>query len=215
MLVVSFAFAALYISFGDQIMAYGKDDGNPLMLRFLPVLAIQFGMSCLGPGIVMLKNHERFSDYCLMSENCIKAILLSLLFAVPTMVFLLAFGELHSFLPFQGMFLTREILHGAFPLNGALYLVIALVWGFGEGFFYVVLSQKINALIPPKRFWNVGAFVCAVIAVLIHGMIGTDLKTVLEALATFVLMYGAVCVKDAFRNSWGLIAVFFVVWNAF
>ncbi len=112
------------------------------------------------------------------------------------------------------MFLTKEILHSSLPWNILGYLLIAIVWGFGEGLYYIVLSQKINMLSNPDRTVNLGGLTCAVFATLIHGMIGTDVETLLEALATFILMYGAICVKDKFNNSWGIIAIFFLVWNA-
>ena len=40
----------------------------------------------------------------------------------------------------------------------------------------------------PKKFWNLGAFICALIAIAIHGMIGFDMKTIVEAIATLWLM---------------------------
>ena len=94
------------------------------------------------------------------------------------------------------------------------YLVIALTWGFGEGLFYIVLADKINLLCRAHRFFNVGAFICAVIAIAIHGMIGFDLVTLLEAFATFILMYGSLVIRQRTGNAWGNILIFFVVWNA-
>lgn len=79
--------------------------------------------------------------------------------------------------------------------------------------FYVVLSQKINSL-KEKSFINIGAFISALIAVLIHGMIGFDIKIIMEAVATFVLMYGCVVVKEKTNNCVGNILIFFIVWNA-
>lgn len=39
---------ALYLTLEGTIMDYGRDLSHPLFLRLLPVLLIQFGMSCLG-----------------------------------------------------------------------------------------------------------------------------------------------------------------------
>ena len=66
----------------------------------------------------------------------------------------------------------------------------------------------------PKKFWNLGAFICAVIASAIHGMIGFDMKTIVEAIATFILMYGSIIVYAKTKNAWGNILIFFVIWNA-
>ena len=211
---VSLISAILYIALEGIIMDYGRELSNPLLLRFMPVLAIQFGMSVLGILIVLLKNKERLSDYDLVKKNAVSSIIGCLLVSIPTVVFLWLTNDIHGFLPFQGMFLTKEILHSPFPINIMGYLIIALVWGLGEGMFYVVLSKKINTLKQPKKFWNLGAFICALIAIAIHGMIGFDIKTIVEAIATFILMYGSIIVYDKTKNAWGNILIFFVIWNA-
>ena len=211
---VSLISAILYIALEGIIMDYGCELSNPLLLRFMPVLAIQFGMSVLGILIVLFKNKERLSDYGLVKKNAVCSIIGCLLVSIPTVVFLWLTNDIHGFLPFQGMFLTKEILHSPFPINIMGYLIIALVWGLGEGMFYVVLSKKINTLKQPKKFWNLGAFICALIAIAIHGMIGFDMKTIVEAIATFILMYGSIIVYDKTKNAWGNILIFFVIWNA-
>ncbi len=213
-MAISLISAILYISLEGIIMEYGRELSNPLLLRFMPVLAIQLGMSVLGILFVLLKNKEKLSDYGLVKKNAASSIAGCLLVSIPTVVFLWLTNDIHGFLPFQGMFLTKEILQAAFPINVIGYLIIALVWGFGEGMFYVVLSKKINTLKQPEKFWNLGAFICAMIAITIHGMIGFDRKTVIEAITTFVLMYGSVLIYDKTANAWGNILIFFVVWNA-
>lgn len=211
---VSLISAILYIALEGIIMDYGRELSNSLFLRFMPVLTIQFGMSVLGILIVLLKNKERLSDYGLVKKNAVSSIIGCLLASIPTIVFLWLTNDIHGFLPFQGMFLTKEILHSPFPINIMGYLIIALVWGLGEGMFYVVLSKKINTLKQPKKFWNLGAFICALIAIAIHGMIGFDIKTIVEAIATFILMYGSIIVYDKTNNAWGNILIFIVIWNA-
>lgn len=213
-MAISLISAILYISLEGIIMEYGRELSNPLLLRFMPVLAIQLGMSVLGILFVLLKNKEKLSDYGLVKKNAASSIAGCLLVSIPTVVFLWLTNDIHGFLPFQGMFLTKEILQVAFPINVIGYLIIALVWGFGEGMFYVVLSKKINTLKQPEKFWNLGAFICAMIAITIHGMIGFDRKTIIEAITTFVLMYGSVLIYDKTANAWGNILIFFVVWNA-
>lgn len=206
--------ATLYIFFGNRIMEYGRNLSNPILLRFLPVLLIQFGMSCLGILIVAIKNHEKPSLYGLTRKNWTLSVLGCLTAALPTLVFLYMTNNIHGFFPFQGMFLTKEIVELSFPLNILGYLIIALVWGMGEGLFYVVLARKINLLKSPKGIYNLGALVCAVIAILIHGMVGMDFKTILEASVTFVLMYGSILTYQYTDNIWGNILIFFFVWNA-
>lgn len=213
-LSISFVSAILYIALEGMIMDYGHDLSHSLILRFLPVFLIQFGMSCLGTMIVLLKNKEKLSEHGLVRENILQSLIGCLLAAVPTVVFLFATNDIHGFLPFQGMFLTKDILNAPIPFNVAGYLVIALTWGIGEGLFYVVLADKINTLCKPSKIWNTGAFVCAMIAIAIHGMIGFDIITLLEALATFILMYGSLVIRERTGNAWGNILIFFIIWNA-
>ena len=179
-MIASLIFAILYIALEGIIMDYGRDISNPLFLRFIPVLLIQFGMSVLGILIVFLKNKEKLSDYGLVKKNVIVSVGGCLLVSMPTVIFLWLTNDIHGFLPFQGMFLTKEI----------------------------------NTLKQPKKFWNLGAFVCALIAITIHGMIGVDIKIIIEAIATFVLMYGSIVIYDKTNNAWGNILIFFVIWNA-
>lgn len=213
-LAVSFVSAALYIALGGMIMDYGRDLSRPLLFRFLPVFLIQFGMSCLGVVIVLLKNKEKLSEHGLIRKNSLQSLIGCLAASVPTVIFLFVTNDIHGFLPFQGMFLTKEILHASIPLNVLGYLLIALTWGFGEGLFYVVLADKINRIHTPKKFWNAGAFICAMISIAIHGMIGFDILSLCEALTTFILMYGSLVIRRRTGNAWGNILIFFVVWNA-
>jgi len=67
----------------------------------------------------------------------------------------------------------RDVLLSAFPINIIGILVTTLAWRFFEGFNYVVISDKINRRYPSRKRWlNWGAFVCAVLCILIHGAIG-------------------------------------------
>lgn len=212
--VISFVSAAMYIALGGMIMDYGRDVSRPLLFRFLPVFLIQFGMSCLGVMIVLLRNKEKLSEHGLVHKNLLQSLIGCLAVSVPTVAFLFATNDIHGFLPFQGMFLTKEILHATIPLNVLGYFLIALTWGFGEGLFYVVLADKINMIHKPNKFWNAGAFICALISIAIHGMIGFDILSLCEALATLILMYGSLVIRQRTGNAWGNILIFFVVWNA-
>lgn len=213
-LTASLVSAALYILLEGRIMDYGRNLSSPFFLRFLPVLFIQFGMSGLGVAIVWIKNKENIRQYGLKRKNAPLSIMGCLFVSVPTLLFLYLTSDLHPFLPFQGMFLTREALALPLPLNLLIYLLIAAVWGFGEGLFYVVLADKINRLYKPRKVFNAGALVCAVIAILIHGMVGFNARTILEAIVTFILMYGSLLIREKTDNAWGNILIFFLVWNA-
>ncbi|MDE7204737.1 MAG: hypothetical protein K2O91_23195 [Lachnospiraceae bacterium] len=213
-LAISFTAAVLYIAFGRMIMDYGRDLSHSLFSRFLPVFLIQFGMSCLGIIIVLLGNGEKLSGYGLCRKNILQSLVGCMIVSIPTVAFLFVTNEIHGFLPFQGMFLTKEILNAVIPFNILGYLLIALTWGLGEGLFYVVLAHKINLIFNPNKVWNPGAFICAMISIAIHGMIGLDAATICEAFATFILMYGSLVIREKTGNAWGNILIFFVIWNA-
>jgi hypothetical protein len=213
-LLISFIAAILYIALGEMLMDYGRDSSHPLLLRFLPVFLIQFGMSCLGVLIVLIKNKETLGKYGLVRKNILQSLIGCLIMSIPTIIFLFITNDIHSFLPFQGMFLTKDILNASIPFNIIGYLAIALTWGFGEGLFYVVLADKINVIYKPNTIWNAGAFICAMISIIIHGMIGFDIITLFEALTTFILMYGSLLIRQKTQNAWGNIIIFFIIWNA-
>lgn len=212
--ITSLIFAGLYIAFEQPIMEYGRNPEHALLWRFLPVAVIQYGMAGLGISIVLCKNRESLRQHGLVRKNLLWSVTGCLAVSVPTVLFLYCTGDLHGFLPFQGMFLTGDMLKAAVPFNVIGYLVIAVIWGFFEGLYYVVLADKINALKTPKGICNPGALVCAVFAILIHGMIGTSAEVLLEAAATFILMYGSLVIREKTGNAWGNILIFFVVWNA-
>ena len=213
-IMTSMIFAGLYIALEQPIMEYGRNSEHALFWRFLPVAVIQYGMAGLGISIVLCKNRESLRQHGLVMKNLLWSAAGCLAVSVPTVLFLYFTGDIHGYLPFQGMFLTKDILKAAFPFDMIGYLVVAVIWGFFEGLYYIVLSDKINALKAPRGVWNMGALVCAVFAILIHGMIGTSMEVLLEAAATFILMYGSLVIRDKTGNAWGNILIFFVVWNA-
>ena len=126
-----------------------------------------------------------------------------------------AYGEIKPYLPLQGCIFTRMFLSDpswVYRISG--YALIAWIWGFWEGFNYVVISQKINDRYPSKNpLFNRGAIACGVLCILIHGMIGSDLKTILEALTTFLLIYGMLVIRDRYHNAWGAVFIFLLFWN--
>ena len=94
-------------------------------------------------------------------------------------------------------------------------LLTALFWGFFEGFNYVVISDKIGERYPSKnRLWDWGAFVCAAMCILIHGVVGVTPDAVAEMLCTLFLIYGMLIVRKATGNAWGCILIFVFYWNA-
>ena len=188
----------------------------PIVLRVLVIgLCGQFAVSGLGISIVCLIRKQRFRDFGLNTRNLIPALLLSLLCCVPELTYYLVRGYVSGWCPFQGVNTTAEVLASPFPSNVLGFLITALFWGFFEGFNYVVIRDKISMRFPSRyRFFDWGAFVCAVMCILVHGAVGITPDAVWEMLSTFILIYGMLIVRKETGNAWGCVLIFFVYWNA-
>ncbi len=94
-------------------------------------------------------------------------------------------------------------------------IIIAVTWGFFEGFNYVVVSNKINKRYPSKSKWyDPGALTCAIICILFHPF-STSFWGIIEILVTFTAIYGMLLVQRKTNNAWGCIFAFCFIWNAF
>ena len=205
----------LFIVFGNAIMEFCKDMSVNIWARFIPLMLIQFGLAGFGCVIIMLYRKEHFRDYGLIKPRFLQTAVMSAVVCIPAFIFMLVNNEIDSYLPLQGCLHTREFLSCTFPVNALGYALTTLVWGFFEGFNYVVISQKINDRYPGgSKYINYGAIACGIICILIHGMIGIDLYTLFEALTTFILIYGMLMIKEKTGNAWGCILIFILFWNA-
>ena len=205
----------IYLIFGKNIMNFAGTNEVNIWLKFVPIMLIQFGLAGLGSLIVICYRKEKLKEYGLIKNNFLKTIILSILVCIPSMVFLLLNNEIDSYLPLKNCALTKAFLNSSFPTNVLGYTLTALVWGFAEGFNYIVISKKINDRFISKNKWlNYGALVCGIVCILIHGMIGLDLYTIFEALSTFIIIYGMLVIKDVTNNAWGCIFIFLLFWNA-
>ena len=205
----------LFIFYGNAIMGFCKDLSVNIWLRFIPLMLIQFGLAGLGCVIIMLYRKEHFQDYGLVKLRFLQTILVSMAVCIPAFIFLLVNNEVNSYLPLQGCLLTREFLSHTFPINVLGYALTILVWGFFEGFNYVVISKKINERYTGgSKYIDYGAIVCGMLCILVHGMIGFELYTLFEALTTFIIIYGMLMIKEKTSNAWGCILIFILFWNA-
>ncbi len=208
-------FLVIYILFKDNLMNFSKSEEINIWPRFLPIMALQYGLAGLGSTIVILYRREKLRGYGLNGQNIVLTVLLSALVCVPALAFMFWNGESTSYLPLQGCTFTRQFLSSGFPNNIVGYALIILVWGFFEGFNYVVISKKINERYPSKNQWlNFGAITSGILCILIHGMIGFDLYTIFEAITTFIIIYGMLMVKEKTGNAWGCVLIFWLFWNA-
>lgn len=206
-----------FLTFQEPIVSFSRNPDHSLWMRLFVLALCQFSLAGLGSGAVLIYRKEGLQKYGLVGKEIFLTLLQTALITLPLLIFLIASGQVHSYLPFQSILLTKEVLASPFPFNFLGYLFISLIWGFWEGFNYVLIAQKINLRYPQNenRLWNLGAFVCALICLLVHGMIGFDFLSLFQEVTVFILIYGMLQVHRRTGNAWGCILIFFFLWNAF
>lgn len=215
--VITFIVMSLVIAvFGKEFNAFVYDTSLPVLPRVaLAAVCGQFGLAGLGITAVCIFRKEKFTRFGLNTKNLVPALLLSLGCCVPDFIYQLIRGNVHSWCPFIDVFTTKELLTANFAVKAIGFILTAAAWGFFEGFNYVVIRDKFSERFPSKyRFWDVGAFVCAIMCILIHGAVGVTADAVIEMLLTMFLIYGMLIVRKETGNAWGCVLIFFVYWNA-
>ena len=214
--IVSLAALSLAIIFQSQFYAIVRDDQYNILLRVLIAAAFQFGLAGLGITIVSIVRKESFLSHGLRIKGSFLSVVLCALCFVPHLIFLLATSQITGYLPFQSVWTTKDVLASGFPINAMGFLITSIVWGFFEGFNYVVISDKINKRFPSKNKWlNWGAIICAILCILVHGAIGVTVEGIFEMLTIMVVIYGMLMVKEHTGNAWGCVFIFVLLWNAF
>ena len=213
---ISLCVLGVYIALQNQLMPIWRDGSINILRRLLLAASFQFGLAGLGITIVCVIRKESFLSFGLRAKGTILSICLCVLCFVPNIIFTAVMGDFKSYLPLQMVDTTREILASGFPINATGMILTAIVWGFFEGFNYVVISDKINKRFPSKNRWlNWGAIICAVLCILIHGAIGITPEGIIEMLTILIIIYGMLMVKDYTKNAWGCVFIFVLLWNAF
>ena len=205
-----------FLAFQEPIINFSRSPDHSLWIRLIVLALCQFSVAGLGTSAVLIRRKESIQKYGLVKKKFFPTILQTVLIALPLLIFLIASGQVHSYLPFQSILLTKEVLSSPFPTNFVGYLLISLIWGFWEGFNYVVIAEKIRIRFPSSYSWlDSGAITCAIFCLLIHGIIGFDIYTLFEALTVFILIYGMLAIQKHNKNSWGCVMLFLLIWNAF
>lgn len=215
--VVTFIVMTLVlVIFGKEFNSFVYDKSVSVLPRVaLAAICGQFGLAGLGITIVCLIRKEKFTRFGLNTKNLVPALLLSLGCCVPDFIYQLIKGNVHAWCPFYDVFTTKELLSAGLPEKIVGMLLTAAAWGFFEGFNYVVIRDKLSERYPSKhRFWDIGAFVCAVMCILIHGAVGVTPDALIEMFCTMFLIYGMLIVRKETGNAWGCVLIFFAYWNA-
>ena len=205
-----------YLLFQKQILDFSHQTEFPIWIRLLFIATLQFCVAGLGTSVVMIRKKESCKQYGLLAKHFLPTLIQTATICLPLLLFLISRGQIHSYLPFQSILIAKEILTSPFPTNVLGFLFTALVLGFWEGFNYVVIANKINCRYPSHQTWlDYGAFTCALICLIIHGMLGLSIHAILESLSVFILIYGMLVIQKKTGNAWGCIFIFLFIWNAF
>lgn len=214
--ILSGIILTIYSIFNTTINNIVNNPSINVVLRVLFMGGIfQFGLAGLGITVVALLRKESFKDYGLTFNNIVITILLSACCCIPELIYQCVAGNVHTWRPFSGVSITAEILKASFPYNVLGMLITAICWGFFEGFNYVVICEKLSERYPTKiQLLDWGAFVCAVMCILIHGVVGVTPDALIEMLCTMFLIYGMLIVRKITGNAWGCVLIFILYWNA-
>lgn len=214
--VSSLVILTIYIVFNSDFIWFFKNKNINLLLRTLAQAITQFGAAGLGITIVALYRKESFLDYGLNKNNILKTIFLSVLVYIPYILFRIFANSLNGYLPFQTVMAAKEWISLGFPASIVGYTIIAIAWGFFEGFNYVVIDEKLNKRFPVNnRYLQVGPIACGILCLLIHGAVGITPSAIIETITIFIIIYGMLQVKEYTGNAWGCVFLFLFFWNAF
>lgn len=215
-MLISMLSLGIYMIFNRNINAIAYNSEINIVLRVLFMGGLfQFGLAGLGITVVSIIRKESFIGYGLHSNKLLLTIALTALCCLPDLVYNLYAGNVHAWFPFLDVNFTPEVVASGFPSNVVGMVIIAICWGFFEGFNYVVISDKISERYPSKsRFVDWGALVCAIMCIVVHGAIGVTPDAIIEMLCTMFLIYGMLMVRKKTGNAWGCVLIFFVYWNA-
>ena len=202
-----------YAVMGNQLTNFVKNSNISVIPRLLLNAGVQFGIAGLGITIVCILRKEKFTSFGLTKKNTIKAIVGTILCFAPYICYIFISGQFNGYSPFS-ILITDDVMTSGVPLSIIGMALIVVIWGFFEGFNYVVVCEKINKRYPPKNQWlDYGAITCAIVCLLFHPF-STSFWGIVEIITTFIAIYGMLIVKKKTENAWGCIFAFCFIWNA-
>ena len=202
-----------YAALGNQLKDFVTDDSISVVPRLLLNAAVQYGIAGLGITIVCILRKEKFTYFGLTRKNIFKAIIGTIICLVPSICYIFLSGQFNGYEPFS-ILITDDVIASGLPFSIIGMAVIIVVWGFFEGFNYVVVCEKINRRYPSKKKWlDYGAIICAVICILLHPF-STSFWGIVELITTFISIYGMLLVRKQTGNAWGCVFAFCFIWNA-
>ena len=211
--IVTMLVFSIYAVTGNKLMAFCKDSSLSVWPRLFAAAAVEYGIAGLGITIVCLLRKESFVSFGLRKENLLKAIAGTILCFVPYILFVFLTGQFNGYSPLTVM-VSDDLAKAGIVTFIIGTLIIALVWGFFEGFNYAVICEIIDRRYPlANKFMSWGALVCAFMCILFHPF-STSLLGIIEIITTFIAIYGMLIVRKITGNSWGCVFAFLFIWNA-
>ena len=175
----------------------------------------QFGLAGMGISVVCIYRKDSFLNHGLQKKNLLISVLFCLICCVPDLIYCMTTKTIYGWFPFIGVNYTGELFDNSILTAVVSYILIAIFWGFFEGFNYVVMADKLNELLPSKyKYLDWGALIMTVFCIVVHGIVGVTANDLLEMFTTMFLIYGMLVVRKITGNAWGCVAVFFIYWNA-
>ena len=203
----------VYAMIGSRLMTFCKDSSISVWPRLFAAASMQFGIAGLGITIVCILRKKTFPSFGLKKENSLKAIGATILCFVPYIIYIFVSGQFEGYEPLSIM-VTPDLHKTGIIATIIGTLVIALFWGFFEGFNYAVICNIIDRRYPVNsKFFSWGALVCTLMGILFHPM-SFDLLGIFELITTFIALYGMLIIYKRTENAWGCVFAFLFIWNA-
>ena len=214
--IIALATMAVYFAYGaigKQLMEFCKDSSISVWPRLLASAGFEFGIAGLGITLVCIIRKIPFVNFGLKKENAGKAIVGAVLCFLPHIFYVIISGQFEGYEPLSVM--VTPDLHKAGIFATILgTLIIAVVWGFFEGFNYAVIAQFVSERYPVKSKWfDPGALVCTLMGIMFHP-VHFDALGIVDLITTFVALYGMLMIRKYTKNSWGCVFAFLFIWNA-
>ena len=211
--LITMAVYCAYAVIGSASMEFCKDSSISVWPRLFEAAAWEFGIAGLGISVVCIIRKLSFTSFGLKKENALKAVLGTVACFVPYIAYIVLSGQFEGYEPLSIM--VTPDLHKAGILTTIIgTLIVAIVWGFFEGFNYAVIAEFVSRRYPVNsKFFDWGALVCTIMGILFHP-IHFDALGMIDFVTTFIALYGMLIVRKYTKNSWGCVFAFLFIWNA-
>ncbi len=211
--LVTMTIYCIYGVIGNQLMNYCRDSSISVWLRLLAAAGMEFGMAGLGITLVCILRKASFKSFGLKKGNAGRAVLGTILCFLPYIAYIVLSGQFEGYEPLSIM-LTPDLQRAGITTVIAGTLIVAVVWGFFEGFNYAVIAEFISERYPlNSKLFDWGAFVCTLMGIMFHP-IHFDFPGMVDLATTFVALYGMLMIRKYTKNSWGCVFAFLFIWNA-